>query len=166
MIQFHRENQALGGHLQKLAIKITDVNGRQFHQCRDFIEQRLIVVVLAQRGLLFLGALAQHAVDFRATLVETGNDTAFLFETRFVFVGVRKFDVCSALKPVAVSDATGFEAQCVNGNNVGTMQRNQAVGGAHELHGGFAIGQLIAHDFWYRQSRDGFVQCRLQSNLQ
>ena len=51
---------------------------------------------------------------------------------------------------VAQGAAAGRESQQGQGQDIDAMQGEQAVGRAHELHGG-AVRALIAHQFWNRQ---------------
>ncbi len=64
---------------------------------------------------------------------------------------------------MALRHAIGRQAQRRDGDHVGTVQREQAMRGAHELDVGPAVGQLVAHDLGDRQLGQRLVDRLLQA---
>ena len=132
----------------------------------DFVQQRGDFRIVAQRGGQAAGVVQQLALDVGAAALERGHDAALVGQRGGIGVGVGYRHRAIAHEAVAQRFAAGGQAQRGHGHHVGAVQRDQAVGRTHELDGGHAVGQLVAHYLGNGQAVDGggdaFLQARGQ----
>ena len=100
--------------------------------------------------------------DIGAAAREGSDHPAFLGERALVVVGSREVHARGALESVSAGRASRREAEGCDRHHVRSAQRHEAVGRPHELHGGFAVGELIAHHLGDRKPGERLVERRLQ----
>ncbi|CFL86638.1 Uncharacterised protein [Bordetella pertussis] len=166
LVQPHGQDQALLRHLQELFLELPDIDRGVFDQGGHFVQQGRDFGVVAQRGAQPLRVLVEQARNLGAARLERGNDAAALGQVGLVALGRGELDGAVALEAVPLRGAAGLQAQRRDRHDVGAEQGHQPVRRAHELDGGLAVGQLVAHHLGNGQAVDGGVQPLLQPDGQ
>ena len=140
----HRQDQALGRHLEKGGVEAAGIDLRVFDERRDFVEQVGIAAEarrLARRGFL------QLPVDLRSPCGKAGDHLAVAFQARLVLIGAAQRNVVAAHETMACSAAPGGDAQNLGGNQTLAVQQDQPMRRPHELR----IAATPAHQLRNRQ---------------
>ena len=104
------------------------------------------------------------AHDLGAARVEAGDDRAVVVQLAGVAVGRRdRHRADTGFKTMALRDAPCVQAEYRERYDVRPMQRDQAVYRTHKFDAGPAVGELVAHDFWNRQSGHRGFKCELHT---
>jgi hypothetical protein len=159
----HRQDEAFLRHGEEGFLELARVHRREFHQRGDFVQQRREIRLRAERCTEGGGLAAQGRIDRGPAFGERGDDLPALHQHRDVGVDVGDLDVARALESMALRDAAGREPEHRHRHHIFSVQGNQSMGGTHEVHGGLAVGQLVAHDLRDRQLGDAVQQRCLQT---
>ena len=158
LILLHRQDQTFLRYVEERPVESACVNRRPFDQRGDLVEQRI-----GHDHLGVLGRSLQRRDDLRAAFGEVRNDLAFGFERRLISVGRCDGKVSPADEPVPGRRATRRKSERLRSDDVGAVQRNQAVRGSHEL---LVVvvraGVGIAHDLGDGQLGNRVVERGLQ----
>ena len=134
------------------------IHDRPFDQGGHFIEQRF-----GHQHLVGTGLVQQLGADALLAFLVAGDDAGVEDQRGRIVFRVRDGNRRAVgEEAVAQGGAAGRQAQQGQWQDIDAVQGDQAVGRAHELHGG-AVRALIAHQFWNRQLGGRFRQCRLRA---
>ncbi|MNS88943.1 hypothetical protein D3C72_1229370 [compost metagenome] len=140
LVRLHGEDQAFLRHGQEFFLEVAFIHDRPFDQGRHFIEQRF-----GHQDLVGTGLVQQLGADALLAFFVAGDDAGVEDQRWRVVFRVRDGDrFAVGQEAVAQGAAAGREAQQGQGQDIDAVQGDQAVGRAHELHGG-AVRALIAH---------------------
>ena len=158
LVRLHGEDQAFLRHGQEFLLEVAFIHDRPFDQGRHFVEQRF-----GHQHLVGAGLVQQLGADALLAFLVAGDDAGVEDQRRRIVFRVRDGDrFAIGEETVAQGGAAGGEAQQGQGQDIDAVQGDQAVGRAHELHGG-AVRALIAHQFWNRQLGAGLAQSGLRA---
>ena len=164
LVGLHGQNQALLRHSQEFFFKFADQHVGALDQSGDFVQQGFIFNGAHAAANAFSRSL-QLAHDVSTALGKAGNHCAFF--TQLFGIAVCALDhhgLGLGFKTVAVGSVASGQAQRLHADqHLGAVHDDQTVGGAHKVHAGPAILQLVAHDLGDRQLGNGFVQCLLHA---
>ena len=163
LVGAHGENQAFLRDGQEFGFELADIDGGEFNQRRDFIQQRRNRFRCAQRGPAFRRLQTELPFDLGLAFLKGGDHLAVCAQRLFPGIGGRNVDVLHALETVPVRDASGLDAEHGNWHDVAAMQGDQRVCRAHERHGRRAVFELIAHDLRDGQFGERLLEGQLQS---
>jgi hypothetical protein len=161
LVGLHRQDQAFLGHRQEFGLETAGEHVRPFDQRGHFIEQRGVVDRLQA---LPRRRRRELALDLGAAHGEAGDHGALRQQLlRVAIGGLDHHRVERRLEAVAVGLAAGVQAQQAHRHDVGAVQRHQAMGRAHEVDAGPAVGKLVLHELGDRQLGEHVVQGLLQA---
>ncbi len=156
LVRLHRQDQALGRHGQELGLEAAQQDVRALDQGRHFVEQRVVFdrgQTLRVRGMLEL------AHDLGAAVCKSGHHRALGFQLVGVMVGVLQHHRRHLrFEAVPLRRAARLEAERGHRDDLGAMQRHQAMHRTHEVHARPAVAELVAHQLRDRQSCDRVLE--------
>ena len=162
LVRLHGENQAFLRHVEIDGLELPGQHIGPFDQRGHFVEQGIV----RDRRQVVTGSAGRRLQLLRnqgAPRLEAGDHRAVGFELLRVAVGVPEHDrIDRRLEAMAMGRAARRESERRNRHDLRAVQRNQPMGGTHEMHRGPAIVQLIAHPLGNRQSGDRVVERPLQ----
>ncbi len=115
------------------------VNGRELDQCRNLIQQ---ILIITEACFLALGLGLHLLVDFRLARCEVRDDMAVFAQLCLVLVRTAQTNRSRAHESVSVRGVAGGYAKHVAGNHVSAVHQHQSVHRAHELR----VAVAPAHD--------------------
>ena len=151
LVRLHGQDQAFLRHLEEGLLELAEQHVGTLDQRGDLVQQRVVLDRLqAQRR----GGGSQLPFDLGTPFGEAGNHRAVVLHLLRIAVGmadIHRADAC--LEAMALRLAPGLQAQHRQRHDLITVQRDQAVHRAHEMHAAPAVSQLIGHHLRDRQLR-------------
>ena len=157
LIGLHGQDQTLLRHGEERFLEMAGVDHGPFDQRVHLIEQRF-----GHNDRIGAGGLEQFGADGLLALAIAGDDLALRLQRARIRRGVLDDDFASRQETVAQRHVARLQAERADGDDLAVEQRNQLVGGAHELDV-LAIRALIRHHLRDRKVGDGLRQCSLQA---
>ena len=159
LVLLHRQDQALLRHGEERGIEGARVDGRPLDQRRDLVEQR--VRGDQRRGA---GVGGERLLDRRTAVAERRDDLAFGPELVRVRIRGGHVELAAAHEAMPLRAPSRGESERGDGNDLGAVQRHQAMGGADELLVVvIAAGTRVAHHLRDRQLFDRLLEGCLQA---